>query len=63
MIMIKVVMVVAVLVVAVVMIILKLKIIYMMMTVKNMLQKLGIRRPIFQLEVHLDSQALICKSQ
>ena len=40
-------MVVAVLVVAVVMIILKLKIIYIMMTIKKMLHKFGIRRPIY----------------
>ena len=63
MIMIIVVMVVAVLVVAVVIIIVKLKIIYIMMTIKNMLHKLGVRRPINLLEGHLDSQALICRSQ
>ena len=63
MIMIIVVMVVVVLVVAVVIIIVKLKIIYIMMTIKNMLHKLGIRRPINLLEGHLDSQALICRSQ
>ena len=40
-------MVVAVFVVAVVMIILKLKIIYIMMTNKKMLHKLGIRHPIY----------------
>ena len=55
--MIKVVMVVAVLVAAVVMIALKLKIIYIFMTIKNMLQKL------FYSEVHLNSQALICRNQ
>ena len=63
MIMIIVVMVVVVLVVAVVIIIVKLKIIYVMMTIKNMLHKLGVRRPINLLEGHLDSQALICRSQ
>ena len=63
MIMIIVVMVVVVLVVAVVIIIVKLKIIYIMMTIKNMLHKLGVRRPINLLEGHLDSQALICRSQ
>ena len=63
MIMIIVVMVVVVLVVAVVIIIVKLKIIYVMMTIKNMLHKLGVRRPINLLESHLDSQALICRSQ
>ena len=63
MIMIIVVMVMVVLVVAVVIIIVKLKIIYIMMTIKNMLHKLGIRRPINLLEGHLDSQALICRSQ
>ena len=63
MIMIIVVMVVVVLVVALVIIIVKLKIIYIMMTIKNMLHKLGIRRPINLLEGHLDSQALICRSQ
>ena len=63
MIMIIVLMVVVVLVVAVVIIIVKLKIIYIMMTIKNMLHKLGIRRPINLLEGHLDSQALICRSQ
>ena len=63
MIMIIVVMVVVVLVVAVVIIIVKLQIIYIMMTIKNMLHKLGIRRPINLLEGHLDSQALICRSQ
>ena len=63
MMMIIVVMVVVVLVVAVVIIIVKLKIIYIMMTIKNMLHKLGIRRPINLLEGHLDSQALICRSQ
>ena len=63
MIMIIVVMVVVVLVVAVVIIIVKLKIIYRMMTIKNMLHKLGVRRPINLLEGHLDSQALICRSQ
>ena len=63
MIMIIVVMVVVVLVVAVVIIIVKLKIIYIMMTIKNMLHKLGVRRPINLLEGHLDSQALICISQ
>ena len=63
MIMIIVVMVVVVLVVAVVIIIVKLKIIYIMMTIKNMLHKLGVRRPINLLKGHLDSQALICRSQ
>ena len=63
MIMIIVVMVMVVLVVAVVIIIVKLKIIYIMMTIKNMLHKLGVRRPINLLEGHLDSQALICRSQ
>ena len=63
MIMIIVVMVVAVLVVALVIIIIKLKIIYIIMTIKNMLHKLGIRRPMNLLEGHLDSQALICRSQ
>ena len=63
MIMIIVVIVVVVLVVAVVIIIVKLKIIYVMMTIKNMLHKLGVRRPINLLEGHLDSQALICRSQ
>ena len=63
MIMIIVVMVVVVLVVAVVIIIVKLKIIYVMMTIKNMLHKLDVRRPINLLEGHLDSQALICRSQ
>ena len=63
MIMIIVVMVVVVLVVALVIIVVKLKIIYIMMTIKNMLHKLGIRRPINLLEGHLDSQALICRSQ
>ena len=63
MMMIIVVMVVVVLVVAVVIIIVKLPIIYIMMTIKNMLHKLGIRRPINLLEGHLDSQALICRSQ
>ena len=63
MIMITVVMVMVVLVVAVVIIIIKLKIIYIMMTIKNMLHKLGVRRPINLLEGHLDSQALICRSQ
>ena len=63
MIMIIVVMVVVVLIVAVVIIIVKLKIIYIMMTIKNMLHKLGVRRPINLLEGHLDSQALICRSQ
>ena len=63
MMMIIVVMVVVVLVVAVVIIIVKLQIIYIMMTIKNMLHKLGIRRPINLLEGHLDSQALICRSQ
>ena len=63
MIMIIVVMVMVVLVVAVVIIIVKLKIIYVMMTIKNMLHKLGVRRPINLLEGHLDSQALICRSQ
>ena len=63
MIMIIVVMVVVVLVVAVVIIIVKLKIIYIMMTIKNTLHKLGVRRPINLLEGHLDSQALICRSQ
>ena len=63
MIMIIVVLVVVVLAVAVVIIIVKLKIIYIMMTIKNMLHKLGIRRPINLLEGHLDSQALICRSQ
>ena len=63
MIMIIVVMVVVVLVVAVVIIIVKLKIIYVMMTIKNMPHKLGVRRPINLLEGHLDSQALICRSQ
>ena len=63
MIMIIVVLVVAVLVVAVLIIIVKLKIIYIIMTIKNMLHKLGIRRSINLLEGHLDSQALICRSQ
>ena len=63
MIMIIVVLVVAVLIVAVLIIIVKLKIIYIIMTIKNMLHKLGIRRPINLLEGHLDSQALICRSQ
>ena len=63
MMMIIVVMVVVVLVVAVVIIIVKLQIIYIMMTIKNMLHKLGIRRPINLLEGHLDSQALICRRQ
>ena len=63
MIMLIVVMVVVVLVVAVVIIIVKLKIIYIIMTIKNMLHKLGIRRSINLLEGHLDSQALICRSQ
>ena len=63
MMMIIVVMVVVMLVVAVVIIIVKLQIIYIMMTIKNMLHKLGIRRPINLLEGHLDSQALICRSQ
>ena len=63
MIMITVVLVVAVLIVAVLIIIVKLKIIYIIMTIKNMLHKLGIRRPINLLEGHLDSQALICRSQ
>ena len=63
MIMIIVVLVVAVLIVAVLIIIVKLKIIYIMMTIKNMLHKLGVRRPINLLEGHLDSQALICRSQ
>ena len=62
-IMIIVVLVVAVLIVAVLIIIVKLKIIYIIMTIKNMLHKLGIRRPINLLEGHLDSQALICRSQ
>ena len=51
------------LIVAVLIIIVKLKIIYIIMTIKNMLHKLGIRRPINLLEGHLDSQALICRSQ
>ena len=63
MIMIIMVLVVAVLIVAVLIIIVKLKIIYIIMTIKNMLHKLGIRRPINLLEGHLDSQALICRSQ
>ena len=63
MMMIIVVMVVVVLVVAVVIVIVKLQIIYIIMTIKNMLHKLGIRRPINLLEGHLDSQALICRSQ
>ena len=63
MIMVIVVLVVAVLIVAVLIIIVKLKIIYIIMTIKNMLHKLGIRRPINLLEGHLDSQALICRSQ
>ena len=63
MIMIIVVLVVAVLIVAVLIIIVKLKIIYIIMTIKNMLHKLGIRRSINLLEGHLDSQALICRSQ
>ena len=67
MIMIIVVLVVAVLIVAVLIIIVKLKIIYIIMTINNMLHKLitykRIRRSINLLEGHLDSQALICRSQ
>ena len=63
MIMIIVTLVVAVLIVAVLIIIVKLKIIYIIMTIKNMLHKLGIRRSINLFEGHLDSQALICRSQ